>query len=351
MPSAGRWQLNYDLRKSDEGGWRVQVVVQMNIRLGLLWAVGLCLLAMPAAAAPAQHDLKATLPDGRRLHLVCAGEGSPTVVMESGFGATAAAWFKVLPELARETRVCSYDRAGYGSSDPGPSPRDGAAIARDLDQGLHAARISGPFVLVGHSAGALYVQVFAQLRPRDVQGMVLVDPSVAHQDRRVADFGPGAGSLAAFRAKALTCAAYLDGTANLADPAKRARCEQAPPHDPGSVGALAFWRTEVAELDTLWGSTSDQVPTGRGTLGAMPVVVLTAGGKATSTTNPLQDAFQARWTELHRELAARSTVGVERGVPGASHLIMIDRPDAVIAAVREVIAKSSRRTGPRSRRP
>jgi pimeloyl-ACP methyl ester carboxylesterase len=83
----------------------------------------------------------------------------------------------------------------------------------------------------------------------------------------------------------------------------------------------------------------------------MPVVVLTAGGKATSTTNPLQDAFQARWTELHRELAARSTVGVERGVPGASHLIMIDRPDAVIAAVREVIAKSSRRTGPRSRRP
>jgi pimeloyl-ACP methyl ester carboxylesterase len=295
--------------------------------------------------------LKATLPDGRRLHFVCAGEGSPTVVMESGFGATAAAWFKVQPELARETRVCSYDRAGYGSSDPGPSPRDGAAIAGDLDQGLRAARISGPFILVGHSAGALYVQIFARLRPRDVKGMVLVDPSVAHQDRRFAEFGPGAGSLGPLRTKALTCAAYLEGTAILADRAKRARCEQAPPHDPGSVGALAFWRTEVAELDTLWGATSDQVPTGPGTLGAMPLVVLTAGGKATATPNPLQNAFQARWTELHRELAARSTVGVERGVAGASHLMMIDQPDAVIAAVREVIAKGDSRSRRSSRRP
>lgn len=284
--------------------------------------------------------MTARLPDGRRLHFVCSGQGAPTVVMESGFGATAQAWFKVQPQLARETRVCSYDRAGYGSSDPGPSPRDAAAIAADLDQGLRAARISGPLVLVGHSAGALYVQVFAQRRPRDVRGMVLVDPSVAYQDQRFADFGPGAGSVAPLRARAATCVAYLEGTQSLADGAERDRCALGPPHGPGAVAPIAFWRTEVAELDTLWGVTSAETPTGAGTFGDLPLVVLTAGGQA---AQPAESLYMTRWTYLHREVASRSTIGVQRLVEGASHLIMIDRPEAVVAAVREVIAESRRR--------
>jgi len=314
----------------------------------LILALGLAGAAVSAARAeaPARQDLMARLPDGRRLHFICSGRGSPTVLMESGFGATADAWFKVQPELARDARVCSYDRAGYGSSDPGPSPRDGAAIAADLDHGLRAARIAGPFVLVGHSAGALYVQAFAAARPGDVAGMVLVDPSVAYQDQRFADFGPGAGSVAPLRARAATCAAYLEGSLSLADPAERGRCSQSPPHGPGTVGPLAFWRTEVAELDTLWGLTSAETPTGAETLGALPLVVLTAGG--TAAAEP-KGPYATRWTYLHREVASRSTIGVERVVDGASHLIMIDRPDAVIAAVREVIAEGKRRPAAASR--
>lgn len=313
----------------------------MKVRLGILGILAFSLIGGPVSAAAARQDLKAVLPDGRHLHFACSGDGAPTVILESGFGATADAWFKVQPELARETRVCSYDRAGYGSSDPGPAPRDGAAIARDLDQGLRAARIAGPFILVGHSAGALYVQIFAALRPADVVGMILVDPSVAYQDQRFADFGPGAGSLASLRARAATCVAYLEGRLKLAEAAERDRCAQSRPHGPGSVGPVAFWRTEVMELDTLWGLTSDETPTGAGTLGAMPVVVLTRGGDAASPAD-------ARWTALHQELAARSTVGVERAVAGASHLMMIDHPEAVIAAVREVIAAS--RPKPAARR-
>jgi pimeloyl-ACP methyl ester carboxylesterase len=308
----------------------------MNIRLGALAILGLSLIGGPVSDAAGRQDLKALLPDGRHLHFACSGEGSPTVILESGFGATADAWFKVQPELARETRVCSYDRAGYGSSDPGPAPRDGAAIAADLDQGLRAARIAGPFVLVGHSAGGLYVQIFAELRPQDVEGMVLVDPSVAYQDQRFADFGPGAGSLAPLIAAAATCVNYLEGTLKLAEAAERDRCSQSPPHGPGAVAPIAFWRTEVAELDTLWGLTSDETPSGPGTLGAMPVVVLTRAGDAGAPAD-------ARWTALHQELAARSTVGVEHGVAGSTHLMMIDHPDAVIAAVREVIAASHKR--------
>lgn len=317
---------------------------KLNGRLGKLLMLALCLAWPPAtAAAPPQQDLMARLPDGRRLHFRCAGQGSPAVVMESGFGATADAWFKVQPELARDTRVCAYDRAGYGASDPGPSPRDGAAIAADLDAGLRAARIAGPFVLVGHSAGALYVQAFAARRPQDVAGMVLVDPSVAYQDQRFADFGPGAGSVAPLRDRAATCAAVLEGSLGLADAAGRDRCTQSAPHGPGTVGPLAFWRAEVAELDTLWGLTSAETPTGAETLGALPLVVLTAGG--TKPSEP-QTPAAMRWTYLHQEVAQRSTIGVQRAVEGASHLIMIDRPDAVIAAVREVIAEGRRRPGP-----
>jgi len=300
----------------------------MKARLGKLLVVGLSLACAAASPAPARHDLTARLPDGRRLHFVCSGERSPTVVLESGFGAAAEAWFKVQPALARETRVCSYDRAGYGASDPGPTPRDGAAIAEDLDEGLRAARIAGPLILVGHSAGALYVQVFAQMRPQQVKGIVLVDPSVAYQDQRFADFGPGAGSVAPLRARAANCAAYIERRLSLAEAADRDRCAH---------GSLALWRTEIAELDALWGLTSAETPTGADTLGDLPLVVLTAGGEASAQP---QTPFQMRWAYLHRELASRSTVGVQRVVDGASHLIMIDRPDAVIAAVREVVAES-----------
>ena len=91
--------------------------------------------------------------DGRRINVRCLGAGAPTVILESGYEADSLAWWKVEPEVARFTRVCSYDRAGAGFSDPGPLPRDGAAIAADLDKALSAAGIRGPFVLVGHSAG------------------------------------------------------------------------------------------------------------------------------------------------------------------------------------------------------
>ncbi|MDB5451864.1 MAG: Alpha/beta hydrolase, partial [Caulobacteraceae bacterium] len=81
------------------------------------------------------------LPDGRHIALRCSGQGSPTVIFETGFGGGSLGWSRVQPEVAKTTRTCSYDRAGYGLSDPGPMPRDGAAVARDLDKALNAAHI------------------------------------------------------------------------------------------------------------------------------------------------------------------------------------------------------------------
>ena len=292
--------------------------------------------AQPAAGGGAMGSgLLVRLADGRRINLRCTGRGAPTVLLEGGFAATSLVWTRVQPALARARRVCSYDRAGYGLSDPGPMPRDGAAAARDLDETLRAARIEGPFVLVGHSAGALYMRLFSDLRPQEIAGMVLVDPSVEHQDKRLAAaFGPDAGSLAGARARAERClSAAEQGRLPSSEPLLAA-CT--PP-------AASAWRTQISELDSLWTTTSDEIDRGRKSYGALPMVILTADGGRPGAPEPVLDPGRRYWASLHHELAARSSRGDARWVANTSHMMMKDRPDAIIEAVGEVIAAAGAR--------
>src|SRR5687768_4401550 len=112
---------------------------------------------------------------GHQLHLHCAGSGTPTVVLESGLGETSAYWGWISTALAPDTRVCAYDRAGRGWSDPASAEQDGVAVTTDLRALLDRAHVPGPFVLVGHSSGAEYVRIFAGRDPEQVAGMVLLD--------------------------------------------------------------------------------------------------------------------------------------------------------------------------------
>jgi len=112
---------------------------------------------------------------GYGLHLNCSGTGSPTVVLESGIGDVAVEWALVQPGIAKLSRVCSYDRAGYGGSDSGPFPRTSRQIADELHALLHNAGEPAPYVLVGHSFGGYNVRVFAGEYPEDVAGLILVD--------------------------------------------------------------------------------------------------------------------------------------------------------------------------------
>lgn len=116
---------------------------------------------------------------GYRLHLVCMGEGSPTVVLIHGLGGNVYHWALIQPEIAATTRVCAYDRAGYGWSDPGPRPRSPLQNARELHALLQRAGIEPPLVLVGHSWGTNGAQVFADEYPEDVHGLVLMDGGIA----------------------------------------------------------------------------------------------------------------------------------------------------------------------------
>jgi len=316
---------------------------------GRAWRVlpALAISAAVVAASQASADPYAQparlvrLADGRAINLVCSGRGSPTVLLESGFGAGAFAWGQVQPILARRTHVCSYDRAGYGFSDVGPMPRDGAAIARDLDAALRKAGERGPFVIVGHSAGGLYARLFAARRHKDAVGLVLVDTSVPFQDRRFAAvFGSGAGGLDGPRRHPAAClqAAEKGSIAAL-------EAEGCVPKKPGRARIAAsrpgVWRTQVSELDTIFTTTSEQVNRTRPILKDVPTIVLTAS--PTGVAAGQEDPAAAVWQSLHREIAAGAFRGEQRIVK-SSHLMMIDRPEVVAGAALELV-DATRKSG------
>ncbi|MFI4959741.1 MAG: alpha/beta fold hydrolase [Lysobacterales bacterium] len=176
-------------QRQGKRGWRVV----RRIGLGLLFL----LLALAVAGASwnalaIRHYRSANPPpgklysvNGRQMHLYCTGEGSPTVVLESGLGEDFTAWAKIQPSLSRTTQTCSYDRAGFGWSDAQPGARDSDHIADQLHALLMQAGITGPVVLMGHSAGGLHIRAYATRFPRDVAGLVFVDASSPLQNAQL----------------------------------------------------------------------------------------------------------------------------------------------------------------------
>jgi pimeloyl-ACP methyl ester carboxylesterase len=124
---------------------------------------------------------------GYKLRLQVAGSGTPTVVLDCGFGDSLEVWNNVYPEVMRFARVVAYDRAGLGKSEPGPEPRSFAQIATELHTLLHRANIAPPYVLVGHSMGGADIRAFASLFKEEVAGMVFVDPLNENIFRSVSD--------------------------------------------------------------------------------------------------------------------------------------------------------------------
>jgi pimeloyl-ACP methyl ester carboxylesterase len=119
--------------------------------------------------------------DGRTVEYVQAGQGTPVVVFENGLGATLDWWAKVWPDTVAETRALAYNRVGYGRSDASPQPRDGAQVVHELRALLRARQLPPPYVLVGHSLGGLYMQLYARQHPAEVAALVLVDST--HPDQ------------------------------------------------------------------------------------------------------------------------------------------------------------------------
>jgi pimeloyl-ACP methyl ester carboxylesterase len=116
--------------------------------------------------------------NGHQMHIICQGEGSPTVVLEGGATAESLWWYWVQQQLAQHTQVCAYDRAGLGWSEAASGPRDPLIIVDDLHTLLQEAGVAGPYVVAGHSFGAVWVRIFAAQYPDDVSGIALVDSTL-----------------------------------------------------------------------------------------------------------------------------------------------------------------------------
>jgi len=123
--------------------------------------------------------------NGYPMHLYCTGQGSPAIILDSGLGDDFTIWAKVQPALSEVTRVCSYDRAGFGWSQPQPGLQDANAISAQLHELISAAGIQRPFVLMGHSIAGLYLRSYAAHYPSDLSGLVFVDGATPLQDDRV----------------------------------------------------------------------------------------------------------------------------------------------------------------------
>ncbi len=164
--------------------WTVRILLGLLALIVLLALGGASYEAIMAAGDDKRYPAPGQLVDvgGYRLHLHCIGQGSPTVVLDAGLGAFSLDWGAVQPQIATSTRVCAYDRAGLGWSDPGPTPRSPQQFASELHALLTKGGVEGPYVLVAHSISGKTARLFASQHPDEVAGMVLVDARHEHVD-------------------------------------------------------------------------------------------------------------------------------------------------------------------------
>ena len=248
---------------------------------------------------------------GNFLYLLCAGHGSPTVILEAGLGGDHRDWEPVQFEIARRTRVCSYDRSGVAFSQQAPKRASAHQKADDLHALLAAANVDGPYVLVGHSYGGILVRVFAAAYQREVVGLVLLDSSHPDQDRRTLAALPPPRRGEARELRDLRRA--IHGSPNASNP---------------------------EGVD--WKRSSDEARAA-GTLGERPLIVVTAGQHDWTGPTPLPKIdrrLTRAWLAMQRDLAHQSTDSMHVIANYSPHFVMsaLGQPDLVIHAVRAVVA-------------
>ena len=309
------------------------------------------LMALLASVASAQSTPIPPAPGrlidvgGRKLHLLCSGEGSPTVVLEAGASSFAIDWTLVQREVARTNRTCSYDRAGMGWSDP-TAPENRASAAADLHTLLERAGERAPFVLVGASRGGLLVRSYLLAYPDEVVGFVFVDPST--EDRLFTMLNGQGIAIAELTAEQLaTTFPKAAVRVPRRNPQRGTPFDKLPPdlYDirvrldekliaavPDSVGPEAVAASQEAEramLAELLATRKTPDP-----LGSRPTVVLTRG-----------DEKNEGREGSHAALAALSTNSRHSIVAGAGHEIHLFEPSAVVAAVADVVRAVREKSG------
>ena len=284
---------------------------------------------MPVAASPATPGtgIPGRLVDigGHRLHIHCTGEGTPTIIFDSGVGGFSLEWSRIQSALAQRTRVCSYDRAGYGWSDPGPLPRTSERITRELHTLLLRAGVAGPYIIAGHSFGGYNAQLFASNYPNETAGLVLIDASHPEQIERLPGPKPGTPKRAKPNANSYVISWFFphpnfpDENALMAQ-----RIMQGWRHK-------MTWREEM----TVFSVSAKQVQASR-PMPKVPIVVLTRG-RSFWPAYSKGDETEKIWLQLQDELSQLGANPVHLIAQHSGHVIHLDQPDIVITAMETML--------------
>jgi pimeloyl-ACP methyl ester carboxylesterase len=308
--------------------------------------------AEPAAAALFAKPHQRVDIGGRKINLYCSGAGATTVIFDSPAGDGGWAWFKVQPKVARHTRACVHDRAGFGFSDPAQRPNTSENAVEDLHKALAGANIKPPYLLVGSSLGGGNAQVFTYRYPDEVKGLVLVEPQSEDETARSDKASQG------FISKVYAMVKEHDQQCLQA--AKRgfkpgseasASCIGEPAQHFGPIlgkqvkaamQTQSYWQARVDEANA-YAVSDNQLRALRKPFGDLPLIVLTRGvspymdpAKPQSAANK---ALEEENAKIHKELALLATKGEQRVVPSASHGIHEDQPAEVTRAVVEVLGR------------
>jgi pimeloyl-ACP methyl ester carboxylesterase len=251
--------------------------------------------------------------------------------MEAGLGGTSLDWTRVQGPLSERCRVCAYDRAGYGWSEPGPLPRSSETIVGELHTLLERAGLPGPYLLVGHSFGGYHVRLFAARYPRETAALVLVDAS--HE-----------GQFDRFEALGLTLVPRPGGLLRASGPAAvpAALPVEARLLAQALMAAPAAQHTLRAELASFRGS-AEQVAASAPSPG-LPVLVVTRGRSEWPDT-PSGRRLEGTWRDLQRDLARRTGAGAQVIAERSGHFVQLDEPEVVIEAVAGLLRRLGERPG------
>ncbi|HEV2702292.1 MAG TPA: alpha/beta hydrolase [Steroidobacteraceae bacterium] len=319
----------------------------MVIAVLLLLASGATYEAVSRARVAREFPPEGRMIDigARRIQLDCRGKGSPIVVFESGLDTYGSlSWATVQDSVAKMTRTCSYSRAGVMWSDPGPSPRDGNAIAADLHATLVKAGERPPYVLVGHSLGVPDIMIHTLRHPTEVSGLVFVDGSHPDQIQRFAANMPTPNDAAgpSYFKRKWVGRIGISRLLGFSPPVSA-------PHSEKEI--FAYQSTSslaTSQEEEALGATLAEAGRAKN-LGSRPLYVLTstlaytaealAAWGGTAAQGRRQQGIKL---QLHNEQTSWSTVSHHELIADSDHYIQIHRPDAVVAGVKWVLDRVGR---------
>ncbi len=329
--------------------WWARRIIKSILAFLLVLVVSTLLLGSKAKA-----DLVAKYPPlgqmvdvgGYRLHINCQGNGSLTVIMEAGLGEPSLMWALVQPQVATNTRVCVYDRAGLGWSDKSPKPRTADIVVDELHTLLKNASIEGPYIMVGHSTGGMLVRLYAHSYPSEVAGMVLVDAQHEEQFSRLSPaiqqtmksmFAQGNQTLPLYQVVINTgigalvpAVGAMSDNPQLPSPAREAFSAIA-------LSSSKYIEAKTAEEDVIFDSSAVVSAAHITSLGNIPLIVLYRGIDDSPMPGLTPEENKQRWLGLQTELAALSPQGKLVLADKSGHHIQLDQPNLVIDAIEQVL--------------